>query len=613
MSGFIGIVNWDGAPVAGPLLQRMIDVLSARGPDGQAVWVEGPVGLGHTWLRTAAAAASERQPYSVDERVWIIADARLDRRADLVAQLGARGCRGVDGETDAGLILHAYRVWDETCLERVHGDFAFAIWDAPRRRLFCARDRFGVKPFFYAEGAGGLVFGNTLDCVRLHPAVSSAPDDEAIADFLALGFLRDPSATCFAGVRRLPAAHHLVGSGRVHCRRYWTLPIDEPIRYRRTEDYVDHFRELLGHAVADRLHCRRAGVLMSGGLDSTTIAGTAMRCLARGGPDFDLRAYTTVCERVLEDPERRYAQLAADALGIPIHYRIVDRYRVYERWDEPALRRPEPEADPLFALHVDQLQDAAAHAPVVLTGYGADPALRVPIGYAVDLLGRGKILRLASEIALYVRVCRRLPRIRVGAHMRRWLGSTPRASTTSPAWLHPRLASRCGGDGVQEPAAPSLSQPTRQEAWDLLASPDWPAIFETYDAGVTGVPVDVRHPFFDLRVVQYLLSVPAIPWCFDKTIMRLAMRGVLPEAVRLRPKSVPAGDPLAAMLAEPAARWVDRFEPIPALDTYVSRERIPPVCGEQDPERIWTNLRPLCLNYWLKAQGAIDSPARRIA
>jgi asparagine synthase (glutamine-hydrolysing) len=91
---------------------------------------------------------------------------------------------------------------------------------------------------------------------------------------------------------------------------------------------------------------------------------------------------------------------------------------------------------------------------------------------------------------------------------------------------------------------------------------------------VTGVPVDVRHPFFDLRVVQYLLAVPAIPWCFDKTIVRLAMRGALPEAVRLRPKSVPAGDPLAAMLAEPAARWVDRFEPIPAW-TYVNRERIP--------------------------------------
>ena len=146
--------------------------------------------------------------------------------------------------------------------------------------------------------------------------------------------------------------------------------------------------------------------------------------------------------------------------------------------------------------------------------------------------------------------------------------------------------------------------PTRPAAYRLLSSADWPAIFESYDAGVTGVPIDVRHPFFDVRLVEYLLAIPPMPWCFDKTILRLAMRGVLPDAVRLRPKAVAAGDAVVAVLGRPAAQWVDRFEPVPALGAYVRRDRVPRLYGEEDSASVWIGLRPLCLNYWLASQGA---------
>ena len=146
--------------------------------------------------------------------------------------------------------------------------------------------------------------------------------------------------------------------------------------------------------------------------------------------------------------------------------------------------------------------------------------------------------------------------------------------------------------------------PIRPHAYELLTSPDWAQIFETYHPALTGVPVDVRHPFFDRRVVEYLLAIPPMPWCFDKTVIRLAMRGALPEPVRRRPKTVAAGDPLVALLREPDARWIDDFEATPALLRYVDRNRIPRVCGERDSGAIWTNLRPLCLNYWLRSQEA---------
>jgi asparagine synthase (glutamine-hydrolysing) len=121
---------------------------------------------------------------------------------------------------------------------------------------------------------------------------------------------------------------------------------------------------------------------------------------------------------------------------------------------------------------------------------------------------------------------------------------------------------------------------------------------------VTGVPLVVAHPFFDVRLVEYLLAIPPMPWCFDKTILRVAMRGVLPESVRLRPKTVAAGDAVVALLRRPAARWVDRFEPVPALRAYVDRDRVPTVHGDDDWTSVWTSLRPLCLNYWLTAQTA---------
>jgi asparagine synthase (glutamine-hydrolysing) len=373
-------------------------------------------------------------------------------------------------------------------------------------------------------------------------------------------------------------------------QRYWALSVDGEIRYRRGGEYVEHFADLLGQAVGDRLRCRSVGVLMSGGLDSTAIAATAKRCLDQNRAPYDLRAYTTVCHRIVPDPERRFAQRAADALSIPIHYRIVDDYRLFERWDKPELRRPEPESDPLLAVHFDQLNEAAVNGRVLLTGYGADPAMRLPMRYASELLRRGRIGRLAAEVVRYVAHCRRLPRVRLGRHARRRLGLERPALEVAPVWLGPAIRTR-------DQAVPE-SRPvhrTRPDAYEL---------FESFDPGLTGVPVEVRHPFFDVRLVEYLLAIPPMPWCFDKTVVRLAMRGALPDAIRLRPKSVAGGDPVLAMLRSPDAHWIDGFDAVPALGRFVDRALVPPVRHEADANAVWTNLRPLCLNLWLQAHDA---------
>src|SRR5260221_10627406 len=224
MSGICGIVHLDGAPIDPAPLHAMTESLAFRGPDARHVWTEGCAGLGHTMLRTTFEATAERQPASLDGRVWITADARIDARVELATRVEQAGRAVAREVTDAELILHAYYVWGEDCVRQLLGDFTFALWDSRRQRLLCARDHFGVKPFFYARVGRTLVFSNALDGVRAHPSFSMALNDLAIADFLLFEMSQDPAATAFADVARLPSAHALGASASgVETRRYWTF------------------------------------------------------------------------------------------------------------------------------------------------------------------------------------------------------------------------------------------------------------------------------------------------------------------------------------------------------------------------------------------------------
>lgn len=290
LSGFFCILHGDNAPIERALLQSLTDVLAYRGPDACEIWADGSIGMGHALLRTTQESKGERQPACVDS-YRIVADARLDAREELIAEL--RPARGkLDSNApDSELILQAYAAWGTSCVDHLRGDFSFAIWDAYHQQLFCARDHFGIKPFYYASIGSLLVLSNTLGCVRQHPLVSGRLNDLAIADFLLFDMIREPGATSFADIQRLPPAHVLVSErGSITVRRYWTLPVSDPLCHRRQSDCVAEFRELLDRAVTDRMRADSVGMLMSGGLDSTTVASSARRTIALSGSDTALRA-----------------------------------------------------------------------------------------------------------------------------------------------------------------------------------------------------------------------------------------------------------------------------------------------------------------------------------
>ena len=595
MSGIAGIVMPAGCAVDEWLLRRMAASITDRGPDAIHVWIAGRVGLVHTLLRTGASCGAA-QPTSLDGEVWITADARIDGRDDLARALGAAGATNTAHADDAQLILRAYHAWGERCVDHLLGDFAFAIWDQRAQRLFCARDHFGVKPFYYAVVDGAVIFSNTLDCVRTHPAVDSGLNELSIADFLLFGFHQDTAATAFAGVHRLPPAHILSGtSDAPRVRRYWTLPVDGRIRYRRSRDYTDRFTALLGDAVADRIGGSGSSIWLSGGLDSAAIAVTARQVAASRAMPLELEAHTVVYDALIPDEERRYAAAAGEAAGIMPRYWPADEALPFDGWKESRVRTPEPTDAAYFAFALQQLHAIRAGGRVALAGDGGDEVLSR--SYAVDLVGRMPLRELAADLARSVFVHRRRPAAGIRARLESWRKRAP--VPTLPEWLNVDLVERWKlRERVRDfaIAAPPTAHPLRPDAYRRLASPAWPAYLESADPGVTGVPVEHRWPFLDLRLVKYLLAIPPLPWCVDKQLLRVAMRGSLPASVLRRRKAPLSDDPLRLQLRAGDWSWLDRFEASPQLARFVNRAAIPPLAAGHNP---WRNLRPFCLNYWL--------------
>ena len=501
-----------------PLLRRLTAAMSYCGPDHHDVRLDGHVGLGHALLGVAPnPAAEERQPRSLDGRVWIAADARVDGRDDLVARLGARAQSAARDATDAELILHAYDAWGERCVEHLIGDFAFAIWDGARRRLFCARDHFGVVPFYYSEVGGRLLFGNVLRALRLHPGVSDALNDRAIGDFLLLGWNMDHASTAFADVRSLPPAHALVWEqGVTRIRRYWqAAEMPTEIRRDHPEEYVERFRLLFDQAVADRLRSPRAGTHLTGGMDSTSVGATAKRVLGARGGDFELRAYTVVFETLIAEEEGRYAEQVAARIGIPHEKVVADEYMTRPPDGDALLVFPEPGIIPNQSAEYEIARRVATFARSQLAGIGGDPLFYTLPGWPSGPAEWGD----RARAALMTLRGGRVPKLGVRTALRRARRAGRPPTPELPDWIAPDFARRADlrarwreiGSEWEATSAPGA-----------MSKPLWANLFAWSHPGANGLPVRSLFPFFDLRLAEHVWATPAYPWRQDKRKQQFA-------------------------------------------------------------------------------------------
>ncbi len=593
MSGICGIFNLDGTPVDPEQLQAMTEKLEFRGQDKTQTWVNHNIGFGHTLFKTTWESAQERQPCTLNGQTYITADARIDARAELIPQLQAQGCT-VSLQTPAPeLLLHAYAVWGEDFLAHIIGDFAFALWDGDRQKLVCGRDHFGMRVLYYAQVGQTFVFGNVMNVVRQFPGVRKIPNDQAIGDWLLFEKITwlDKTQTFWQDIWKVPPAHLLTRTAtEQHTKRYWDFPLHHSeLRYKRSEDYLEDFRAVLTTAIGDRLRSDRVVVSMSGGMDSTTVAALATRLIRQKGLNIDLCAFTGVYDRFHPNQDRYYAGLVAEKLNIPIHFQAGDNYQAI------AGRRvmgDENTPDPI---------DPGSLGRVMLTGNAADNLLwpSPPLKMVETLQMKGVFQGTWQLWELYRRYGIKLP---PGTNLLAKLGlnEKPFAPRLYPPWLNPNFEKRMGLEErwqAVETWKPDPAHPRHPLAHMWMVFPDWTANAEVGSLERCPPP-EKADPFMDLRLLDFVMSLPNLPWLHNKYIQRQAMKGYLPDEVIHRPKT-PTGLVLDSLLKQPGVNWVDEWEATPKLLNYINIDAIPKLISAKNGHRGW-HLRPLRLNQMLE-------------
>ncbi len=366
MCGIAGLLRRDGHPVDRPLLERMTDVLSHRGPDGRGFYVDGAVGLGHRRLAIIDLTNGAQPMGSDDGMTWIAYNGEVYNYGELRDTLRALG-HSFHTTSDTEVVLRAYEVWGGDCLQRLRGMFALAIWDGRRRQLLLARDRVGIKPLVYAWDGTSLRFGSEIKALLEDPVVPRDLDWEALRDYLVHNYIPAPR-TIFTAIRKLPPASYLLCSldgGEPEVGTYWQLRW-APNVTRSEADWIEELRHLLDETV--RLHLASdvpLGAFLSGGVDSSSVVASMARVSSA-----PIRTFAIGFDESDFD-ELSYARLVAQRYGTD-HFEQVVKPDVISILPRLAWQFDEPFADASAVPTYCVANITRQHVTVALSGDGGD-------------------------------------------------------------------------------------------------------------------------------------------------------------------------------------------------------------------------------------------------
>lgn len=297
MCGICGVVNYSGESHAPEVLKRMTDAIAHRGPDGEGIYISGPVGLGHRRLAILDLSPAGAQPMrSEDGRYALSYNGEIYNYPELRAELEAAGHR-FNSTSDTEVVLRAYIKWGAACVERFNGMFAFAIWDKQDKSLFLARDRYGIKPLYYAFFGNTFLFGSEQKAILAHPAARREMDFEALLEYFTFQNIFT-DRTLFANIHTFPPGSTGVLSERnassLAIRQYWDYDFREPANPLSEGEYVEELDFLFKQAVKRQLLSDvELGAYLSGGLDSgsiTSVAATHLPYIKSFTCGFDLNS-----------------------------------------------------------------------------------------------------------------------------------------------------------------------------------------------------------------------------------------------------------------------------------------------------------------------------------
>jgi asparagine synthase (glutamine-hydrolysing) len=560
MSALAGMVRLDGGPADPSAVARMIDCVAHRGGDFREVRADGAVTLAYRRHQRAVAQPVDEQPLCDRlARVALVFDGRLDNRPDLAGDLDLRDDVSVP---DAAIVLAAHRRWGRDMLPRLLGDFALALWDGRERRLTLARDPRGVRSLAYAVAGGCVVFATEARQLLRIAQVDARPNLGFFAERLS-GVVSHQSDTIFSGIQRVPAAHAVVvTSAGVSVVRHWDIDPAREIRYADEAEYAEQFRELLTRAVAVRLRgLDRAAVLLSSGVDSSSVVATAAHANAGGRP-AEIRTYNHSLPDYPDADEEAGARRVAAHCGVPFTAVPFQAASIQYQLDRAA--RLEDTTPGSLGSSDDVLAAGMTGdgCQVVLSGVGGDEWFAGAYLHSADLIRRGRVVAGVRQL---------------------W------ADARNPDTFHGLgvLARTCGWalmpDGVRRAVKRARPSPDRTPSGfnrafayqvslaDRVALAPLEGRFPslaaaavyrgaTHAHGVYAWEESTRQaslygcefsaPLLDRRIAEFAMAIPEEQrWSGRETkrVLRAAMAGMLPDDVRVGRHKV---DPGAAVFAQ---------------------------------------------------------------
>ena len=623
MSMIAGIARLDGAPVTADALNRLAARFGPRAPDGTTIWRGEHAGFAHGKLAVTPESEREHQPLSAAD-VTLTFDGRLDNRVELATALDADRDLG-----DAALVLRAYAKWGGAAAEHLLGDFAFAIWDAPQRRLYAARDTSGVRPFLYREGPGWIAFASEIDILAAGIDAVPPPNEGMAGEYLA-GIITSKTDTLFRGIYRLPPAHALTASADgIRTRCYWTPDPHAEIRYRRDAEYEEHLADLLRTVVSARLRTARpSGVMLSGGIDSSSITAMAARlCRAESVPSPGVSAYSISVPGPAD--ERPYFDAMIAAAGIPAE-RVTAALPRPGQFREEIARDLEVQTFP-HAPTVDPLRARVREsgARVLMTGMGGDDWLG-PSTYAyADLLRTGHLAALvrrvrresqAEDFVGWQFALQSMLWPIVPAAAQRIVRRVLRRGRT-PAWIDPAFAARISLVDRLAPRPSGIAFPSHEQVdlWREGTSGIMVHAIESTARSVSRFGIEHWMPYLDRRVVEFGLALPADQrWRNgrQKDLLRRTMASDVPTAIIER-QSNPSADHVFIQAinaelpdgAEPGPSMSERLGWIRAGDVRASRARAQALYQSGNPSYAWPAWAAwlvLAMDLWLDAVNVVQ-------
>ena len=557
MSGICGLYYLDNQPVQKNRLAGMLDWLAHRGPDGAGLWHQESVGLGHRMLHNTPESLHERLPYChASDRWTITADARIDNREALISLLEL-GDRPSETLPDSELILEAYIKWGDRCPEKLTGDFAFAIWDRYERRLFLARDRFGVKPLFYYRDRHLFAFATELKALLHLPEIPQQLNPVRIADYLASLF-EDTTITFYQNILRLSPAHQLqVTPQGIQKQPYWQLDVSQKIYFKSDDEYAEALKEQFETAVQFRLRSAYpVGSTLSGGLDSSSIVCMARDLLlSQGKPS--LKTFSAVFDQVTQCDESPYIQSVIEQGEIEPYFVKGDRISPLTDLSKMFWHQDEAFYAPNLFIHWGLYQKAQSqNVRTMLDGFDGDTTISHGLPYITELSQRGHWLSVLKEVYGFSKNFNRP----LGALLWKYLWQqglsvrSPKLLRRAVNRLHRTVAPpKPYSLSLQPDFAKTVEISSRLKAMQQRISSaqtsaraahaqrlSWgvlPFTLEIADRAAAAHHIEPRFPFFDHRLAEFCLAIPPrqkIRNGWTRWVMRLAMNNILPTQVQWR-------------------------------------------------------------------------------